>query len=61
MNLDETTWEDEQGKKVECLCLGCGYTHIVPSDIIIIDGDEGDSKLLASPICSECGQVLMIV
>ncbi len=63
MSIDETTWEgeDEPGKEVECLCLGCGYTHFVPADILIMDTAEEGSKLAANPICSECGQVLMVV
>ncbi len=62
-NIDETVWEEEgKQNQAECLCLGCGFTHFVPVDLLIIEEtDEYGNDMVTNPTCSECGQILMLV
>ena len=66
MAIDETIWDREEYRSMddqtECMCLECGISHYLPSDILIIEQTEKEGrKTLTYPNCSECGGVLMII
>ncbi len=66
MDIDETIWDGgEDGSmndEMECMCLGCGISHFLPSGILRIEQiEEEGRKILTYPNCSECGDVLIII
>ena len=66
MGIDETIWDSEEygsvNDQMECMCLECGISHYLHSDILKIDQTEEEGrKIVTYPDCSECGGVLMII
>jgi DNA-directed RNA polymerase subunit RPC12/RpoP len=49
-------------EQMECMCLDCGISLLLPREVISLDDDVGESaKLLRKLFCTECGGQLILI